>query len=217
MQFSAHIIEKLKQELTLPLPDEATRYRMAPSYRPKLTAEQIAANKPRISAVLILLYERNGLLQTVFIKRKAYDGVHSAQISFPGGKRDETDADLIATALREANEELGIDGNTVEILGSLSELYIPPSNFLVYPALGYTKIAPDFILNEYEVDAVIEIPLSFFLDSVNVNLQTEISLHNGTRVKVPAFIFQSHIIWGATAIILSEFAYLLEQATKPTT
>lgn len=217
MQFNQGIIDNLKLELAKPLPDESVRYRMAPSYRPKLDAAQVQDLKPRISAVLILLYERNGLLHTVLIRRKAYDGVHSAQISFPGGKRDETDTDLVATALREANEELGIEPESVQLLGRLNELYIPPSNFLVYPAVGFTEKAPQFILNEYEVEEVIEIPLSFFLDTANINLQTEIALHNGVKVKVPAFIYKGQVIWGATAIMLSEFSYLLEQslADKP--
>lgn len=212
MKFDQAIIDNLKQQLAKPLPDESIRYRMAPSYRPRLTQEQVKGLNPRISAVLILLYEKGGLLQTVFIRRTAYDGVHSAQISFPGGKRDETDSDLVVTALREANEELGVLPERVEVLGQLNELYIPPSNFLVYPSIGYTKQAPDFIANEYEVEEIIEIPLSFFLNADNINHQTEIELQNGVKVKVPAFIYKGNVIWGATAILLSEFSYLLEQA-----
>ena len=214
MKFDQAIIDNLKQQLVKPLPDESIRYRMAPSYRPRLTQEQVKGLNPRISAVLILLYEKGGLLQTVFIRRTAYDGVHSAQISFPGGKRDEMDSDLVVTALREANEELGVLPERVEVLGQLNELYIPPSNFLVYPSIGYTKQAPDFIANEYEVEEVIEIPLSFFLNADNINHQTEIELQNGVKVKVPAFIYKGNVIWGATAILLSEFSYLLEQALE---
>lgn len=129
MKFDKTFIEKLKQELQKPLPGEEAQYRMAPSYRPRLTKEEVFANNPRVSGVLLLLFEKNNELHIAFTQRKQYEGVHSGQMSFPGGKKDVTDLDLRETALRETFEEIGIERNKIEIIGSLSELYIPPSNF----------------------------------------------------------------------------------------
>src|SRR5688572_23032529 len=100
MKFERDIIERVSKELKKPLPGEAAQYRMAPSYRPRLTKEEILSHHPKISGVMLLLYEKNGLLNIVFTQRKLYDGVHSGQMSFPGGKKDEGDFDLIQTALR---------------------------------------------------------------------------------------------------------------------
>lgn len=211
MVYDVKIIEALRKKMQQPLPGEDAQYRMAPSYRPRLTRQDIANFNPRISGVLVLLYEKHGELHLVFTKRKSYEGVHSGQMSFPGGKKDEGDADLIQTALREADEEIGVPPTQVELLGSLSELYIPPSNFLVYPTVGYTPVIHSFRPQESEVEEVVEIPLSFFMEEKNINRQTEIKLFNGAIVRVPAYVFNNHIIWGATAIMLSEFTYIVEQ------
>lgn len=172
------------------------------------------AHKPRISAVMLLLYERNGELHLVFTLRHQYDGVHSGQMSFPGGKREDGDKDLTETALRETWEEVGVTADKIEVLGKLSELYIPPSNFLVYPTIGYAKDVQVFAPQQEEVDEIVEIPVSFFLDTKNINLHTEIKVYNGQVVRVPAYVMGKYIIWGATAIMLSEFTYLVEDAMK---
>ncbi len=211
MLFTPEIIEKLRHRLQQPLPGEEAQFRMAPSYRPRLSKEQIAAYNPRISAVLILLYERDGQLTTALTQRHAYQGVHGGQMSFPGGKREEGDPDLIHTALREAEEEIGIKRDELELLGNLSELYIPPSNFLVQPVLAYSAASLQFTLQQQEVEKVVEIPLAYFLDDANVNMQTEIKLFNGTTVHVPAVTYRGHVIWGATAIIISELVWLLKE------
>lgn len=212
MAYTVHLIKDLRAQLQLPLPGEDAQYRMAPTYRPRLTREQITALNPRISGVMVLLYEKHGELHLVFTKRKSYEGVHSGQMSFPGGKKDEGDTDLIQTALRETDEEIGIPPTQIQLLGNLSELYIPPSNFLVYPSVGFTPIIHSFRPQESEVEEVVEIPLSFFMDKNNVSQQTEIKLFNGSIVRVPAYVFNGHIIWGATAIMLSEFTYIVERA-----
>ena len=211
MNFDKTIIEKLKTELGKPLPGEEAQYRMAPPYRPNLSKEEILKLNPRISGVMLLLYEKNNLLHLVFTQRKKYEGVHSGQMSFPGGKKDETDLDIIQTALRETEEEVGIEKNKIEIIGQLSELYIPPSNFLVHPVVGFSNSIENFIPQKNEVEKIVEIPVDFFLDQQNINLKTEIKIFNGNVVYVPAYIFNEHIIWGATAIILSEFVFIVER------
>lgn len=210
MKFDFNIITKLSRALQQPLPGQEAQYRMAPTYRPKLAPEQIMANNPKVGAVMILLYEKDGEFNTVFTQRHSYDGVHSGQMSFPGGKREEGDANLSITALRETEEEIGVPPALIETLGSLTELYIPPSNFLVHPFVGYADKRPDFKPQEAEVKEIVELPLSFFLNPENINSKTQIKLYNGNVVTVPAYVYNEFVIWGATAIILSEFTYMLE-------
>lgn len=214
MKFEPGFIERLKHQLSQPLPGEDAQYRMAPSYRPRMSKEEIVANNPRESGVMLLLYPKNKMLHIAFTQRKKYEGVHSGQMSFPGGKKDETDTDLTETAFRETFEEIGIAKTQIELIGKLSELYIPPSNFLVYPCIGFCKAPTAFIPQQNEVEKVVEIPVDFFLGNKNVNLLTEIKLFNNTTVRVPAYIFGEHIIWGATAIMLSEFTWVVERASK---
>jgi 8-oxo-dGTP pyrophosphatase MutT (NUDIX family) len=214
MKFESGLIAQISSELMKPLPGEDAQYRMAPSYRPRLKREEIQALKPKISAVMLLLYEREGLLNIVFTQRKKYDGVHSGQMSFPGGKKDEDDLDLIQTALRETREEIGVPAEEIKIIGGLTELYIPPSNFLVHPSVGFARGGVSFIPDKKEVEKVVEIPVGFFLDEKNISHETEIKLFNNTTVRVPAYIYDDHIIWGATAIMLSEFVYVVERASE---
>lgn len=211
MKFDIKFVEQLSEELKKELPGEAAQYRMAPSYRPHLDMGEILKHEPRLGGVMLLLYEKQGELNIVFTQRKQYDGVHSGQMSFPGGKKDSSDNDMVATALRETKEEIGIDKEQIKVLGKLSQLYIPPSNFLVYPVVGFADSIESFYPQKNEVEKIVEIPVSFFLDKANVNLKTEIKLFNGTVVHVPAYIFGQHIIWGATAIIMSEFVFILER------
>jgi 8-oxo-dGTP pyrophosphatase MutT (NUDIX family) len=211
MKFDKAIIQNLCEELKKPLPGEEAQYRMAPSYRPRLMKEEIALHKPKLSGVMLLLYEKDGLLNIAFTQRKIYDGVHSGQMSFPGGKKDEDDVNLIHTALRETNEEIGIGEENIQIIGHLTELYIPPSNFLVHPTVGFAHGIVSFHPDHKEVEKVVEIPVDFFLNDKNISLQTEIKLFNNTIVRVPAYIYNDHIIWGATAIMLSEFVFIVER------
>jgi len=214
MKFDKKLIEPLARELLKPLPGEDAQYRMAPSYRPRLNHEEILKHQPKLGGVMLLLYDKSGELNIVFTLRKQYDGVHSGQMSFPGGKKDIGDNDMIETALRETKEEIGVGREKIKVMGKLSELYIPPSNFLVYPVVGFAEQIEGFNPQKEEVERIVEIPVSFFLDKANINLRTEIKLFNGTVVNVPAYVFGQYIIWGATAIILSEFTYILERLSE---
>ena len=214
MKFERAFIDDLRAQLALPLPGEDAQYRLAPPYRQRLTREYIAKQNPRVSGVMVLLYERNGLLNLAFTQRHTYQGVHSGQMSFPGGKKDEADKDLIETALRETEEEVGVTRNQIDLLGSLSELYIPPSNFLVQPTVGFAGGEIHFTPQPNEVEKVVEIPVEFFLDYSNINMQTEITIFDGNKVRVPAYHYNGHVIWGATAIMLSEFTFIIESILK---
>ena len=155
-----NFIEKLKIELAQALPGEKAQLKMSPFNRLVKSHDFNA----RQSSVLILFYPSNNEIMTVLIVRQIYNGVHSGQISFPGGKFDESDKDLKYTALREANEEIGVLPSDIEIIGQLTKLYIYPSNMNVNPFVGYVRKKPVFIPDHYEVNEILEIPINTISD-----------------------------------------------------
>ena len=156
----------------------------------------------RTSAVLILFYPKNDKPHLTLIKRAIDNTVHSGQISFPGGKVEKSDNSLIHTALREANEEVGIITDSVNIIGQLTKLYIPPSNFDVFPIIGATYETPKFTIN-HEVEKVLEVDIR---ELINPNNYTHkiIQHRNGNEIDVPCYFIQDEVVWGATAMIISE-------------
>jgi 8-oxo-dGTP pyrophosphatase MutT (NUDIX family) len=185
------------------------QFKMAPKLRLKYDQDKIAANNPKKAAVLALFYP-NKENETCFLltKRASYKGAHSAQISFPGGKIEESDLNLQETALRETEEEIGVFSSSIEIIRELTDVYIPPSNFLATPFLGFMEKKPKLILN-YEVDSEIEVLVSDLLDENNI---TSVSLSTSymKKVDVPCFKINNHIVWGATGMMLSEIKELLK-------
>ncbi len=194
-------MEQWKKLLEGKLPGEEAQERMAPDFR----GEKVSSGSITEAAVLALMYpmeERTGL---VFMKRNSYDGPHSAQVSFPGGAREEEDRNLAQTALRECREELGVKEN-IEILGPLSPLHIPISSFLVSPFVGYCAKRPVFDPDPSEVKYVIETSVEALMDPSNQDRE-KWNL-NDLEVGVPFYRVEEDIIWGATAMILSEFLQL---------
>ena len=188
--------------LSMKLPGKQAQFRMAPTGRGSFSH----AADPVRAAVLILMYPSNeGTTSLVFIKRNEYDGPHSGQVSLPGGAWEKGDGSIENTAIRETREELGIDGD-IEILGSLSELHIPVSNFLVSPFVGYMDQTPEFHPDESEVQFVIETPLQKLMDPRNQDSETMVS-HEQT-IEAPFYRIGDEKIWGATAMILSEYLQL---------
>lgn len=186
------------------LPALAAHAKMAPVSRlPTLDPEYYNDNNPRRSAVMMLFYPKDEMANLVLIKRNAYEGVHSSQISFPGGKAEPEDKDLAATAVRETFEEIGVVPSDIDVIMPFSDIYIPPSNFLVSPYLGISLAEPSFIPNPDEVVEIIELPLDVFLDD-SIVIETELQTSYAQRMSVPAFKVGQHIVWGATAMILSE-------------
>jgi 8-oxo-dGTP pyrophosphatase MutT (NUDIX family) len=155
------------------------------------------------SGVLILFYPVGNKIYTVFILRPTYEGVHSGQVSLPGGKQEPGDLDITETALREASEEIGVDSKEVQIIGKLTDLYIPPSNFLVTPVVGYSLSRPTFRIDPFEVEKIIEAELSLLLYNPTIE-QLKITVRDGMEIEAPAYIMDGNIIWGATAMIISE-------------
>ena len=159
------------------------------------------------AGVLILLYPWKDQLHLVFTRRTDRVDFHQAQISFPGGRQEE-DESFKEAALREADEEVNIPPDSVRILGELTPLYVPPSNYCVYPVVAVTKERPDFQPSELEVAEVIEVPLDHLLDPENI--QKEMWHYKGADLEVPFYFFKGDKIWGATAMILAELLELLK-------
>lgn len=203
MQNFRSFIERLKISLnSSSLPGLNAQLTMAPATRQEELKRMANASNARQSAVLVFFYPLNGKTKLVFIKRPVDLSVHSGQIAFPGGRVEEQDEDLIATALREANEEVNIDPAKVTVVGALSKLHIPPSNFDVYPFIGFSAERPNFKGNE-EVDRIVEVDVDELL---NPQTKTTKTIHHrlGKLVDVPCYFVENEIIWGATAMMVGE-------------
>ena len=203
-------INQLKTGLEQPLPGVEAQHRMANNFRRRSSDAPFDA---RVACVLLLLYPRDSQWHIVLIERVSHDkrDRHSGQISFPGGKLEETDPSLLAGALREAEEEVGMESKKVQTLGRLTELYIPVSNFLVHPFVGFSKEQPLFVPQPSEVQSILEVPVSTLQDPVTLRVK-DIKVRNSITLKeVPYFDVEGHVVWGATAMILSEFLAVVEQ------
>ena len=185
-----------------------SQFKLAPKMRLNYSKEMIAAKNPMKAAVLSLFYpDTNFETRILLTLRASYNGIHSAQISFPGGKIDQNDANLKETALRETFEEVGIDKNNINIIKQMTNVYIPPSNFIVSPFLGILNNTPDFITN-HEVENLIEVKLSDLLNDRNITTK-KLSTTYASNIEVPCYKLNDYIIWGATAMMLSEIKDLI--------
>ena len=191
---------------------ELSHAKMSPPYRLELAKKMQAKAKSAKKAGVLALFYPNADFNTnfVLILRKMYKGVHSAQVGFPGGKYEEGDNDLMTTAMRETEEEVGVPTSILNIIKPMSPLYIPPSNFIVHPFLAVSECKPLFRKQEDEVEDIIEVSLLDFLNDRNV-LMTRVPTSYNVEVEVPAFKLNDHIVWGATAMMLSELKDLLKQ------
>lgn len=196
----------------LPLPGRASHYKMAPLIRLKAMEEgQIKKTNPKKAGVLALFYpDSKKNTHLLLILRKSYKGVHSNQIAFPGGKAEKEDLDIMHTALRETHEEVGVPPERISIIKSLSEIYIPPSNFEVKPFMGLAENPKPFVLQASEVAALVEVPLLDFMDDARVFTQ-KLSTSYEKDMDVPAFKLNGYVVWGATAMMLNEIKELLKQ------
>ena len=195
----------------LNLPGEDSLFKMSPPFRDELVEANRAKMKNAKQAGVMALFYPNeeGETYLILILRKTYKGVHSAQVGFPGGKYEDDDPDLEYTAQRETYEEVGVPIADVQVLKAMTKLYIPPSNFTVSPYLAITKQTPNFIKQDEEVEDLIEVSISHFLNDDNtgdVNVMTSLDV----ELEVPAFTLNGHVVWGATAMMLSELKDLLK-------
>ena len=194
-------IPKIEKETLLSTDAHA---KMAPLERISYLKEENYIDKnPRKAAVLMLFYPKNEVTHLALIVRNSYPGVHSSQIGFPGGKVEEYDADLEETALRETHEEVGIHPEKIQIIKPFSEIYIPPSNFLVAPFMGISHEELTFIPDLDEVKRVLEFSIADFLDDKSIT-KVKMSTSYATDIEVPAFMVDKYVVWGATAMMMSE-------------
>lgn len=197
--------KELRQRLQQPLPGEVAHQKMASAARYRLGIKP--NERTRRSAVLICFYPYQDSVYLPLILRPQYDGVHAGQMAFPGGRVERFDENLTRTALREAQEEVGIRVTDVQVLGLLTELFIPPSNFFVQPVVGMLPYRPDFYPDPREVEAVVEVDLETLMDETIVgDSQIEV---RGVIVDAPFYQIQGHRVWGATAMMISELLMVM--------
>lgn len=199
--------EYIKQALSQKLPGTVSHKKALPKNR-VLTADLSQVRKVKYSSVLLLLFIEDKELTACLIKRPTHMKHHAGQIALPGGRIEKGETAL-ETAFRETWEEIGIVSDEIEILGSLSDLYVEVSRFMIHPFVGWLKQKPTFQINPNEVEKVILFPLKHLTEVFD---ETELDTVKG-RMTVPCIQFADEIIWGATAMLLSEFYDVIRQNT----
>ncbi len=208
-------LRQLRIDLSRPLPGPDAQQRMAPRPRTSASNHYEPGPKTRQGGVLFLFYPHADQVYFPLILRPTYGGVHSGQVGLPGGGHEEIDNGMADTALRETYEEVGVHPSQITLLGLLTPLYVSASNYLVHPYVGWTDYCPEFHPDPYEVAKLIQASLTEFL--APDNLQEEIWQLRGRDVLVPFFDIQDQVIWGATAMMLSELLALpsVQQLSTP--
>lgn len=206
------MLERLSAAISQGLPGFAAQESMTPPGRlPADRALLMGQATPRNGAVTALLNPLpGGTWALVYIKRPEYEGAHGGQMAFPGGKADPGDTDIWATAQRETWEEVGITADRYEVAGSITQVYIPPSNFLVQPFMAVAKTTLDFVADPYEVEYVWQVGLDDLLsdDAISVS---DFKTPFGMIKNYPCYRFGNHVIWGATAMITAEIREVLRR------
>lgn len=205
-----NIKDRLIERLSGPLPGRAAQFRMVmPKRLEELGPNFEVPGNAKVACVLNLLHFSDGQWRTVLIERTVNPrDRHSGQVSFPGGRYEETDGNLEEVALREAEEEIGVPAAQIHLLGRLTDLYIPVSNFLVHPFVGLLDGTPSFLPQAGEVEHILTPAISTFEDPATLKI-SDLTLGTGITLKdVPYFEIENRVVWGATAMILSEFLEL---------
>lgn len=201
--------EVIREALKGNLPGTEVQWEMASSDRMIKDFPRVKREDSRLAAVLILLYPCNKSLNTILIQRPTYDGIHSGQISFPGGKAEECDKDIIHTALREAAEETGIKQHALTLLGCLTPLFIPVSNTEVTPVVSWSNSKPDITIDPLEVVHIIEVSLQQLADP-SIIMTKPFPIRN-EMLEVRYYDYNNQVIWGATAMMLHELITLFRR------
>ncbi|MEM1124659.1 MAG: CoA pyrophosphatase [Bacteroidota bacterium] len=214
--YATTIIPNIEKQLQLPLPGKKAQYKLATSNRMPYKKAPVPKDV-RLASVLCLLYPKGGELFLPLIQRAvAKNDKHSGQMSFPGGKLEETDRTKADGALREANEEIGIRPEDVTILGELTPLYVPASNFQVFPFVGFLNYVPTFVPQESEVAEVVEVSLKELTNPQTLKYKNMKFRDIYTVEDVPYFDVNEKTVWGATGMMLSEFVEVVNQVNNST-
>ena len=202
-------IEDLNRSLSQPLPGKEAQSEMAPRPIDDRRFKEDPTNPARLGGVMVLLYHDGDNIRIPLMKRPTYNGAHSGQVSLPGGKHEEGDPDLIFTALRETEEEIGIQKDRIEVLGNLSEMFIIASNFKVYPTVGVLHEKPRFIPDRKEVEAIYTPTIHELMDLSKRKVKT---MHFPPyTIESPYFDIEGEVVWGATAMILGELVQVINR------
>jgi 8-oxo-dGTP pyrophosphatase MutT (NUDIX family) len=201
---------RLYQRLNQPLPGKDVQFEMASYHRYKNTFNNDIENA-KLSAVSILIYSIENEWHFCLIQRPQYNGPHSGQMALPGGKKEAIDFDLMQTAIRETKEEIGIELKQTDVIGKLTELFIPVSNTLVLPFTAIINHVPNFIPQHTEVVEVVECKITQLLSQTN-NEITQVKINESLTIKTPYFSLNNKIVWGATAMILNEFKKIWQES-----
>ena len=201
--------KRLTQRLLQPLPggDAHELFRAHPVGDVKPLFDHKLPPKP--GGVIILLYEENGKIKFPLTKRPEYTGAHSGQVSLPGGKADPGE-DAVATALRECEEEIGINRNDINVIGKLSDFFVMPSNFMVTPVVAAMDTTVGFKPDTREVVRILSADLEEILKD-NAMKQKEILAAGRFRMNAPHFVIEEEVVWGATAMMINEFRMILRE------
>lgn len=208
------VINILEEEIKIGLPGWDAQKRMIAPGRGKMDIEKIEKNNPRKSSVLIWLYPNEDEVFTRLILRTQIGKVHGGQVAFPGGKYEEKDESLWHTALREANEEVGLIPHNITKVGELSTVYIPPSNFWVYPFIGYSLKDMPVKIDPAEVQKTIDMNLQTLLDPKIKEEKLIVHSYSTNGENTPYYNISGYTVWGATAMMLSELEALLRRVYK---
>ncbi len=203
-------LDSLQYQLQTALPGKDAHLKMSPR---QIRGNRFKFNTKRETkkgSVLILLYYHEDKWHFPLIQRPKYQGAHSGQISLPGGKQEVSDPDSVHTALRETEEEIGINKNQVKVLGHLSRLYIAASNYDVLPVVGYLDQSPLFVPDNHEVEHVVDARLDDLLNE-KLHKNTEMQVGPNVIINSPYFHLNDKIVWGATAMMLSEFSEVVRR------
>lgn len=210
-----NFITQLTHQLKQPLPGATAHEKMI--HNARRYANLIPPDNARKSAILIAFYPFKNQIYIPLILRPPYDGTHGGQMAFPGGRMEDDDESLERTALREAQEEIGIKAIDIKVIGQLTEIYIPPSNFIVQPIVGFLNYRPDFYPDPIEVDKIFEININELCDN-NAIENRKIKVR-GLWLETPGYAVANQWIWGASALMLAELIEVINQfytINKPT-